>query len=76
MLDFQISNDSVRCDVFLDKPSILMKLDSGVNIYHHFCDFFNLYLTQHVNNSWFGKDVQLIMWDTVSLDRISTPFRI
>lgn len=36
----------------------------GVNMYHHFCDFLNLYLTQHVNNS-FSTDVYIVMWDTV-----------
>lgn len=44
-----------------------MKLDSGINLYHHFCDFFNLYLSQHVNNSWFGQDNQIVMWDTSKL---------
>jgi hypothetical protein len=37
----------------------------GVNMYHHFCDFLNLYITQHVNNS-FSTDVYVVMWDTVS----------
>lgn len=44
----------------------------GVNMYHHFCDFLNLYITQHVNNS-FSTDVYIVMWDTVSKHRIS-PF--
>lgn len=39
---------------------------SGVNMYHHFCDFVNLYITQHINNS-FSTDVNIVMWDTVSL---------
>lgn len=34
-------------------------------MYHHFCDFINLYITQHVNNS-FSTDVYVVMWDTVS----------
>jgi len=38
---------------------------SGVNMYHHFCDFVNLYITQHINNS-FSTDVNIVMWDTVS----------
>lgn len=37
----------------------------GINMYHHFCDFINLYITQHVNNS-FSTDVYVVMWDTVS----------
>ncbi|XP_055471001.1 EGF domain-specific O-linked N-acetylglucosamine transferase [Psammomys obesus] len=34
-------------------------------MYHHFCDFLNLYITQHVNNS-FSTDVYIVMWDTSS----------
>lgn len=39
-------------------------------MYHHFCDFLNLYLTQHVNNS-FSTDVYIVMWDTVSKHPLS-----
>ncbi|KAM8930060.1 EGF domain-specific O-linked N-acetylglucosamine transferase [Pelodytes ibericus] len=52
-----------HCDIVIDKPTVFMKLDAGVNMYHHFCDFVNLYITQHVNNS-FSTDIQIIMWDT------------
>lgn len=38
---------------------------SGVNMYHHFCDFINLYTSNHLNNS-FSTDVYIVMWDTVS----------
>lgn len=38
---------------------------TGVNMYHHFCDFVNLYISQHINNS-FSSDINIIMWDTVS----------
>jgi len=37
----------------------------GVNMFHHFCDYVNLYLSQHFNNT-FSTDVNIIMWDTVS----------
>lgn len=33
-------------------------------MYHRFCDFLNLYLSQHVNNSY-DSDIQIINWDTV-----------
>lgn len=33
-------------------------------MYHHFCDFVNLYISQHINNS-FSSDINIIMWDTV-----------
>ena len=35
-----------------------------VNMYHHFCDFFNLYVTQHVNGS-FDTDVNIVLWEEV-----------
>lgn len=54
---------SFQCDLTISIPTILIKLDSGYNMYHHFCDFINLYVSQHMNNS-FSKDVQIILWDT------------
>jgi len=44
--------ESGMCDVVFSEPTILIKLDAGVNMYHHFCDFINLYVTQHANNSF------------------------
>uniref|UniRef100_A0A3Q2E4Z0 EGF domain-specific O-linked N-acetylglucosamine transferase n=1 Tax=Cyprinodon variegatus TaxID=28743 RepID=A0A3Q2E4Z0_CYPVA len=52
-----------HCDVIIEKPTIFMKLDAGVNMYHHFCDFVNLYISQHINNS-FSSDINIVMWDT------------
>lgn len=52
-----------RCDVILDKPTILIKLDAGVNMFHHFCDYINLYASQHLNGS-FSRDIFIVMWDT------------
>ncbi|KAF3828994.1 hypothetical protein GH733_003258 [Mirounga leonina] len=63
-LNFRPLEDA-KCDVVIEKPTYFMKLDAGVNMYHHFCDFINLYITQHVNNS-FGTDVYIVMWDTSS----------
>ncbi|XP_040424652.1 EGF domain-specific O-linked N-acetylglucosamine transferase isoform X1 [Cygnus olor] len=57
--------DDDKCDVVIEKPTYFMKLDAGVNMYHHFCDFVNLYITQHINNS-FSTDVNIVMWDTSS----------
>jgi protein O-GlcNAc transferase len=47
-----------ECDVTFKNPAIVIKLDAGINMYHHFCDFVNLYLTQHANNS-FLQNVQI-----------------
>jgi len=54
------------CDVVVHRPTIFMKLDAGINLYHHFCDFVNLYVTQHMNGS-FNTDINIVMWDTSSL---------
>lgn len=35
-------------------------------MYHHFCDFLNLYASQHVNNSdynAFSTDVNILIWE-------------
>ena len=45
-----------QCDVTIEKPVVIMKLDASVNMYHHFCDFFNLYLSLHINNSLSNYD--------------------
>ncbi|VDK82571.1 unnamed protein product [Litomosoides sigmodontis] len=59
--DFRISEHS--CDVIFDKPTVLIKLDASVNMYHHFCDFINLYASQHINGS-IGMDIDILWWDT------------
>ncbi|XP_063486819.1 EGF domain-specific O-linked N-acetylglucosamine transferase isoform X1 [Symphalangus syndactylus] len=64
-LNFRPIEDA-KCDIVIEKPTYFMKLDAGVNMYHHFCDFINLYITQHVNNS-FSTDVYIVMWDTKCL---------
>ncbi|CAM9995323.1 unnamed protein product [Lampetra planeri] len=55
--------ESGRCDLVVETPTYFMKLDAGVNMYHHFCDFVNLYISQHINGS-FSQDVNIVMWDT------------
>ena len=44
-------NEVMPCDIRIEKPTIIMKLDATVNLYHHFCDFFNLYASLHINGS-------------------------
>ncbi|XP_072328392.1 EGF domain-specific O-linked N-acetylglucosamine transferase isoform X1 [Scyliorhinus torazame] len=63
-LNFQPIEDG-NCDLIIEKPTYFMKLDAGVNMYHHFCDFVNLYISQHINNS-FDTDLNIVMWDTSS----------
>ncbi|XP_075738861.1 EGF domain-specific O-linked N-acetylglucosamine transferase isoform X3 [Rhipicephalus microplus] len=59
------------CDVVLDRPTVLMKLDATVNMYHHFCDFLNLYVSMHFNNTLAG-DFDILIWDTFALQ---VPYR-
>ncbi|VBB30600.1 unnamed protein product [Acanthocheilonema viteae] len=61
--DFRISEH--HCDVIFDKPTVLIKLDASVNMYHHFCDFINLYASQHINGS-INMDIDILWWDTWS----------
>ncbi|CAG0913822.1 unnamed protein product [Notodromas monacha] len=61
---------SEECDVSFEKMVYVMKLDAEVNMYHHFCDFLNLYASLHVNSDWklgnaWTKDVQVILWQSV-----------
>eukprot|EP00112_Aurelia_sp_Birch-Aquarium-sp1_P024077 Seg745.5 transcript_id=Seg745.5/GoldUCD/mRNA.D3Y31 product="EGF domain-specific O-linked N-acetylglucosamine transferase" protein_id=Seg745.5/GoldUCD/D3Y31 len=58
--------ESGMCDVVLDKPTFFIKLDAGINMFHHFCDFVNLYASQHMNGS-FSTDVYIVMWDTSNM---------
>lgn len=56
--------NSGKCDIVVTKPTFIMKLDATINMYHHFCDFFNLYATLHLNNT-FTTDINILLWDTV-----------
>lgn len=60
-----IKND--LCDVVIDKPTYFMKIDATSNMYHHFCDFFNLYASQHLNFTRpgaFSTDVNILLWES------------
>jgi protein O-GlcNAc transferase len=61
-LEFRVDGRK-NCDEIVTKPTIFIKLDAVVNLYHHFCDFFNLYASQHINGS-FSDDIYIVIWDT------------
>ncbi|KAF5269294.1 hypothetical protein FQR65_LT02595 [Abscondita terminalis] len=55
------------CDITIDKPTFIMKIDAAVNMYHHFCDFLNLYASIHLNSThWeaFSTDVHILIWES------------
>ncbi|CAD7000453.1 unnamed protein product [Ceratitis capitata] len=62
---------SGACDLVVDTPTFIMKIDATYNMYHHFCDFFNLYATLFVNQSHplaFHTDVRILIWETYPYD--------
>lgn len=62
---FQCTREDVACDVTVSTPVYLMKLDATSNLYHHYCDFINLYLTMHLNGSLSQIDKnRILIWDT------------
>lgn len=59
--------ESGLCDVVIEKPTYIMKIDATVNMYHHFCDFFNLYASLHLNFTRpgaFSTDVNILIWES------------
>lgn len=66
--DRPFSDEGRLCDVYVDKPTVVMKLDASVNMYHHFCDFFNLYASLHLNSTnnpkMYSQDINILIWET------------
>lgn len=63
-----------HCDVTIERPAFIMKIDATINMYHHFCDFINLYMSQHANLSdpeGFSTDVEMLVWESYTY---SSPF--
>lgn len=66
-----LSNENEECDMFINTPTFLMKIDASYNMYHHFCDFFNLYASLFVNQTHytsFDTNTQIIVWETYPYD--------
>ena len=64
-------NPKKHCDEVVETPVYFVQLDATGNMYHHFCDFFNLYVTQLTNNSWFGTENKVVRWEYVSLNMVN-----
>jgi len=61
--NLRVLSDDQKCDLWIERPTYVMKLDATVNMYHHFCDFINLYASLHLNNS-FSVDNNIVIWDS------------
>lgn len=58
-------DETMPCDVRIDKPTYIMKIDATVNMYHHLCDFFNLYASFHIANNSFSRDNNILIWENL-----------
>jgi len=47
----EAGEEELQCDVTIDTPTLIVKLDATSNMYHHFCDFFNMFLSLNLNDS-------------------------
>ena len=63
------------CDLWIEEPTMVVKLDATTNMYHHFCDFFNLYLSQHLNYSLSGLEPGVWATDKQVLLMENLPYR-
>ncbi|XP_055851500.1 EGF domain-specific O-linked N-acetylglucosamine transferase [Episyrphus balteatus] len=65
--DFRPITGNGKCDIVVEKPTYIMKIDANYNMYHHFCDFINLYASLFVNQSHplaFDTDTQVLIWES------------
>lgn len=63
--------DEKSCDVVVQEPTYIMKIDATYNMYHHFCDFFNLYMSLFINQSQpdaFQNNKRILIWETYNYD--------
>ncbi|KAL5276527.1 EOGT family protein [Megaselia abdita] len=63
--------DGETCDVVVKEPTYIMKIDATYNMYHHFCDFFNLYMSLFLNQSQpdaFQNNRRILIWETYNYD--------
>lgn len=64
--DLQGAPDGRSCDVVIHEPTLLIKPDSGANIYHGICDHVNLFLSAWIAGWQDAPDLQIVTWDPAS----------
>ena len=74
---FRSLNESQHvCDVHVSTTTYIVKLDATVNMYHHFCDFINLYSTMHLNEELViggERQLQMLLWDMQEYRSVFAP---
>lgn len=65
LTNLQAVQSDLVCDVTVTTPTLIVKLDAIVNMYHHFCDFFNIYISMQLNQSMAARpgDRQILILD-------------
>lgn len=46
-----VESEEMQCDETINTPTLMVKLDATSNMYHHFCDFFNIFMSLNLNGS-------------------------
>ena len=64
--DLQTAPAGRPCDVVVHEPTLLIKPDSGANIYHGLCDHVNLFLSAWIAGWQDAPDLQIVNWDPAS----------
>ena len=59
----QQQQEQQQCDITVTRPAMVVKLDATSNMYHHFCDFLNMFLSLHLNSSLTTSDHQVLVLD-------------
>ena len=71
---FDLDTPRQDCDLVVDKPAFIVKLDAGVNMFHHFCDFINIFATQAMLGH-LDKNILIVNWHT-SVNTYYDPFHM
>nr|CAD7195122.1 unnamed protein product [Timema douglasi] len=64
------SSSQFPLPIYMSQPAHVQTnycCSKAVNMYHHFCDFFNLYASLHVNSSHpstFSTDIHILIWES------------
>jgi protein O-GlcNAc transferase len=67
------SKEAKPCDVVIHEPTLLIKRDSGGNIYHGLCDHVNLFLSMWAAGWQDAENLRIVTWEpTVSGERVSS----
>ncbi len=69
----QTSQPAKPCDVVIHEPTLLIKRDSGANIYHGLCDHVNLFLSAWAAGWQDAENLRIVTWEPAAAgERVSS----